>query len=1403
VNEENRCAQCGAELAANAPRGLCPACLLKGGLGTETGPSAGGASAAAADYMPPTPAELSPLFPDLEIVELVGRGGMGVVYKARQKRLDRLVALKILAPKIGQDPAFAERFQREAQAMAMLSHPQIVAVHDFGQTGGLYYFLMEFVDGLNLRRLLDAGKLSPETALTIVPQICDALQYAHDHGVVHRDIKPENVLVDKEGRVKIADFGIAKLVGRDAAEPCRSPLPPGEGQGEGVAGPGPISPLTVAGQIIGTPQYMAPEQIEHPLQVDHRADIYSLGVVFYQMLTGELPIGRFAAPSKKVQIDVRLDEVVLRALEKEPERRYQQASEIKTQVESIVTTPNASGEFAGRATGASSPSKVSLCYISTPEYLRSFRGRFLWIYQGKGELRLDSQSLSFHSDWPAVVIPLSAIRKIAQGDYPYSAKPAPIHFIEVTFTERGVERTLLFTPVLREVAFPQEANKVVAEWLSALLEAVQVRTGRRLSVGESQVAQDKLWLAKTVLLTAVELTVICSVIPAILLHQMPSLLTVLLVGSISAIVMTAMLLAMRWWPRRSAIASGNLDSLTMRGSIGVAHITRPFARPGLTAGKWLALVTITAMAVGMLVSLLLSYLNVTPSRQATTPVAEALEEYRRTLIGYDLGFDSVFPQRKWTHYDATRLEMYPSKDAWPHVLGHVDTNPNAFKVVGNESEFPHNPLAGPNAFMLPLDRGLVADSANVTLLFLKGIAPKGTVVAKTYASLVCLGPMEGRLNFDSYATALVKGDLPGQITSQSYCDLVVAGKFSGRIFADSYAMIYLVGGCTGNVELRHGAKLYIAGRTAKASLSRIKGQGNVFLEDSDLPLGEHRIDDLMVTVGKNAGSAPNSPVAGHGGSQANFSARIGDDPAKAVPTTQNVLRNSGIETGDTSPDGWQEGAAIEGVTYSWDKKVAFEGKASLCIEKTAQRYFPIAQWSQTVGRRSGPPALQVSAQVKAENMTKAILDVVFLDEQGNWLSHQWAAYIGSQEQGQPPANHDWRLYSGKVDIPPRTKKLCVGLQVYGPGKVWFDDVRAGYADASGNGVPAPPEQPATAEAPATSRETAAELSQQGWLLWRQGQVDRAIAKFSAAAKLEPKDANVLNGLGWASFGSNRQVAEKAFQQAIALNPDHGGALNGLGQLYLAQRKYDLAEKYLLKASPDASAAWYGLTRVYLLQGKFAEAEKWAQKLVDSGEKDEDTRRLLQAAKEKRLNKELRSAIEPPPPKLEGLSQEGWRLFFQKNRCDEAAAKFSEVLTLDPNDANAWNGLGWASFNGGKLPAAEKALLRAVELAPQHWGAVNGLGQLYLKQKKYDLAEKYLLQAAPEAPGAWWGLAKLYLAQGKFAEAEKWARKAVDSPDVNDEARRLLEAAKKKRLPDDLRRNIEPPKVKSTPAKGTP
>ncbi len=285
---------------------------MKAGLNTGTEP--GGASPTGSGFVPPPVAEIAKLFPQLEVLEFIGKGGMGAVYKARQPSLDRLVALKILPPAAASDPGFAERFNREARALARLNHPNIVAVHDFGRAGTLHYLVMEYVDGGNLRQIESAGRLTPDQALAIVPQICEALQFAHNEGIVHRDIKPENILLDKKGRVKITDFGIAKILGLVTE----------------------AAPLTGARDVVGTPHYMAPEQIEKPQSVDHRADIYSLGVVFYEMLTGELPLGRFAPPSRMVQVDVRLDEVVLQALEKEPNLRYQQASQVKTAVETIA-----------------------------------------------------------------------------------------------------------------------------------------------------------------------------------------------------------------------------------------------------------------------------------------------------------------------------------------------------------------------------------------------------------------------------------------------------------------------------------------------------------------------------------------------------------------------------------------------------------------------------------------------------------------------------------------------------------------------------------------------------------------------------------------------------------------------------------------------------------------------------------------------------------------------------------------------------------------------------------------------------------------------------------------------------------------------------------------------------------
>lgn len=305
MGEPTKCLACGSEIPADAPGGACPRCALGAAL-----PSS-----------PPVPTadEVAAKLPGYDILGVLGRGGMGVVFKARQKALDRIVALKVLPPAMAAAPGFSERFVREAKAMARLAHPNIVAVHEFGESGGLFYLVLEYVDGVNVREAMRTGAIAPKDALAIVPQICDALQYAHDRGVVHRDVKPENVLIARDGRVKIADFGLAKLADREIGD---------------------VS-LTGASQVMGTLHYMAPEQWERPKEVDHRADIYSLGVVFYEMLTGELPVGKFEPPSKKAQIDVRVDEVVMRSIERDRERRWQRADEMKTHVSALSSPAGA------------------------------------------------------------------------------------------------------------------------------------------------------------------------------------------------------------------------------------------------------------------------------------------------------------------------------------------------------------------------------------------------------------------------------------------------------------------------------------------------------------------------------------------------------------------------------------------------------------------------------------------------------------------------------------------------------------------------------------------------------------------------------------------------------------------------------------------------------------------------------------------------------------------------------------------------------------------------------------------------------------------------------------------------------------------------------------------------------
>jgi predicted Ser/Thr protein kinase len=247
--------------------------------------------------------------------EILGQGGMGAVYRAEHSSLRRTVALKVLPRGLARDPEFAERFRREAQALARLHHPNIVAVYDMGQEGDLCYFAMEHVDGTNLRTVLRSGGLTARQALHLVPKLCDALEYAHAQGVIHRDIKPENILIGKDGEPRIADFGLARL----------------------VRGDGPAGTLTETRAVMGTPDYMAPEQRASTHDVDPRADIFSLGVVLYEMLTGQLPLGNFEPPARKAAVDLRIDQVVMKALEADRERRYRRAVEMGTDIRKITT----------------------------------------------------------------------------------------------------------------------------------------------------------------------------------------------------------------------------------------------------------------------------------------------------------------------------------------------------------------------------------------------------------------------------------------------------------------------------------------------------------------------------------------------------------------------------------------------------------------------------------------------------------------------------------------------------------------------------------------------------------------------------------------------------------------------------------------------------------------------------------------------------------------------------------------------------------------------------------------------------------------------------------------------------------------------------------------------------------
>ena len=323
------CRKCGAAIPPDSPQHSCGACLLETGLGSDE-PVAGVDSSAVAAYSAEAaakagsakvddPGRASPMlmdFGDYELLEQIGRGGQGVVFRARQKSLNRTVALKVISLGQWASKAHLKRFRLEAEAAARLEHPGIVPIHEVGERDGSCYFSMKFVEGGQLDEVARREPMPIRRAVELIAKVARTVHYAHEHGILHRDIKPGNILLDAKGEPHLTDFGLARLVESESS-------------------------VTHTLDVLGTPSYMAPEQaVGNNAAVSSATDVYGLGAVLYQLLTGQPPFaGGTTYETIKLLLDTeprqprlvksenrsRLSTICLKCLEKDPKRRYSSA----------------------------------------------------------------------------------------------------------------------------------------------------------------------------------------------------------------------------------------------------------------------------------------------------------------------------------------------------------------------------------------------------------------------------------------------------------------------------------------------------------------------------------------------------------------------------------------------------------------------------------------------------------------------------------------------------------------------------------------------------------------------------------------------------------------------------------------------------------------------------------------------------------------------------------------------------------------------------------------------------------------------------------------------------------------------------------------------------------------------
>ena len=306
-------------------------------------------------FVPPDPADLAPFFPSYDVQCLIAAGGMGAVYCAVQKSLDRAVALKILPQEFGDDAAFCAGFEAEAKAMARLNHPNLIAVYDFGEIQGMLYIIMEYVPGKSVYHSAYGKKIDPREVIRLVAGICNGLAHAHENGIIHRDIKPSNILLDVNAQPKIGDFGLAGPFGRKLKE---------------------------GDEIFGTPHYTAPEVVSSPHSVDYRADIFSIGVMLHELLTGKLPAEDQRSASVIVRCDPRFDAIIRKATQTLPSARYSSAKEMAKDLQAITSATVSNGPKVprGRTVPASRiPNRKSVSYAAKKKEESSNAGLIICI----------------------------------------------------------------------------------------------------------------------------------------------------------------------------------------------------------------------------------------------------------------------------------------------------------------------------------------------------------------------------------------------------------------------------------------------------------------------------------------------------------------------------------------------------------------------------------------------------------------------------------------------------------------------------------------------------------------------------------------------------------------------------------------------------------------------------------------------------------------------------------------------------------------------------------------------------------------------------------------------------------------------------------------------------------------